>query len=245
MAEFYSKNYWRLGFRSRLYDLFTPVAYSLSLKRSWECIPAKKNLLCLDAGCGSGQLLSFLKNSAPDIRYLGVDALYEALSSGIRAARSLRMAGRCRFLRADLTEALPIRAESVDVTVAHFSIYSLGAREKRVQALKNLLDVAKPGAVLIVSNPTHGYNAKKIIANSLAEVKGQGQWLFYILCKFLIYPFTLRLGLCFIEKQIRTGRWHGYAPDELSKEAEAAGWMVVQSEPVYAGCGVLVLAKKQ
>jgi len=244
MAEFYSKHYWRLGFRSRLYDLFTPTAYSASLKRAGECLPAGKNLFCLDAGCGTGQLLAFLKDRAPGIRYLGVDALYEGLTAGARVARALGMGG-CHFLRADLTGTLPIRSESVDVVIAHFSIYTFREPEKRAQALKKLWDVAKPGAVLIVSNPTDDYNAKKIIRDSLAEVKSQRNWLFYFLCKFLIYPITLRLGLRFIEKQIRARRWHGYAPAELDAEVAAAGWKVTQTEPVYAGSGVLVLAEKQ
>ena len=61
----------------------------------------------------------------------------------------------------------------------------------------------------------------------------------------MVYPLTLRLGLKYIEKQLQSGRWHGYQPDELRDEVAQAGFSIEHSETVYGGSGFLVTGRKR
>ena len=242
----YSRNYWKIGFASRLYDLLTPEAYRDSLRACAEAIPAGDNALVLDAGCGSGQLLPNLKSRlAAGLRLIAVDRLPEGLASLRAKAHSLGVAENVLAVPADLTEPLPLRADSVDAAVAHFSIYAIpGGAEQRRQALKNIHRVLKPGGVLILANPTQDYSARTIIAESLRMLKERRGRFASAFARVGIYPFTHHLGLKYIERQIQKDIMHGYTEEEIREEVRSAGFTVERIEPTYARSGWRVIARK-
>ena len=63
MFGWYEKNYWRTGFKSRLYDKLTPESYFESMRQTVSLLSGRRELKIWDAGCGSGLLLVFLEDA--------------------------------------------------------------------------------------------------------------------------------------------------------------------------------------
>ena len=237
------KKYWEIGFKTRLYDWLSPEAYLDSLRRASDRVKLEEKEWVLDAGCGSGLLLSFLAvRLAKGGDYLGMDILpagLTSLKSRVKRWRPNRFAG----LQADLSRSLPLADASVSCVVAHFSVYTLPSEKERRQAYREFWRVLKPGGLLVTANPAYSYNAVQIICASLEQLQREGR--FWRIKKYMLYPLTLRLGLRYIEKQLQSGRWHGYQADELRDEVAQAGFSIEHSEPVYGGSGFLVTGRKR
>ena len=80
MKTIYSRFYWQVGFKSQLYDLLLPQAYSDSFKRLAKSIHTYKDYVLLDAGCGSGVFLNYI-NLNSGSTYIGVDLLMSGVSN--------------------------------------------------------------------------------------------------------------------------------------------------------------------
>ena len=80
MQSIYSRFYWRIGFKSHLYDLLLPQAYLDSFKRISTFIDTSKDHVLLDAGCGSGTLLNHINLNCKST-YIGVDLLMSGVSN--------------------------------------------------------------------------------------------------------------------------------------------------------------------
>jgi ubiquinone/menaquinone biosynthesis C-methylase UbiE len=236
------KKYWEIGFKTRLYDRLSPEAYCDSLRRTAEAVRLPENGWLLDAGCGSGLLLSFLEDRLQGGRYLGMDILPAGLASLKPRVNQLNLKGSVAGVQTDLSRDLPLGDASVSCVAAHFSIYTLPREKDRRQVYQEFWRVLKPGGVLVTANPTHSYNAEQIIRSSLEQLQSRGKpWVFK---KHMIYPLTLHLGLKHIERQLKSGKWYGYQPEELQDEVAQAGFSIEHSESVYGGSGFLVVGKK-
>ncbi len=242
----YARNYWKIGFRSKLYDLLTPEAYRASIRACAAKIPAGDKLIVLDAGCGSGQLLTALKDRLQaGLRLIGVDRLPEGLTGVCAKAAEWGISSHVLAVPADLTRPLPLRDDSVDAVVAHFSVYAIpGGGEKRRQALEILHRVLKPGGTLIFANPSQEYSSRTILAESVRMLQESQNRRAARIAKYVIHPFTHHLGLKYIERQIRQDAMHGYSEQEIQEEVESAGFTVESVEPTYARSGWLVVARK-
>ena len=131
---------------------------------------------------------------------------------------------------------------SVSCVAAHFSVYTLPEEKDRRQVVREFWRVLKPGGLLVTANPTHSYNAEQIIRSSLEQLQSQGRS--WAVKKYVFYPLTLHLGLKHIERQLQSGKWHGYQPEELRDEVAQAGFSIEHSETVYGGSGFLVVGRK-
>ena len=206
-----------------------------------------ESLIVLDAGCGSGLLLNALEGRmATGLRYIGVDNLLQGLAAVRAKAVALGLPEKVLAVPADLTHPLPLREASVDVVVAHFSIYAIpGGAEKRRQAVQNLYRVLKPGGSLILTNPSKDYDAEAIVKESLRLEKERKGALVAGFKRWTTYPLTHHLGLKFIERQIQKGALHGYSEQEIQEEVESVGFTVESVETTYARSGWLVVGCKQ
>ena len=123
------KKYWEIGFKTRLYDGLSPEAYLDSLRRASDQVKLGEREWVLDAGCGSGLLLSFLADRlAKGGGYLGMGILpagLTSLKSRVKRWRPNRFAG----MQADLSRSLPLADASVACVVAHFSVYTLPSKK--------------------------------------------------------------------------------------------------------------------
>jgi len=237
------KKYWEIGFNTRLYDGLSPEAYLESLQRVADLIRLEEGKGVLDVGCGSGLLLPFLANRLTLARrYLGMDILPAGLATLKSRANRLSLENSVSGVQADVSKNLPLGDASVSCVAAHFSVYTLQEEIARHHAYQEFWRVLKPGGLLVTANPTHSYDAKQIIRASLESLKSQGRpW---VIKKYGVYPLTLHLGLKFIEKQLKCGKWHGYRPEEMQGEVEGSGFSIEYSETVYGGSGFLVAGRK-
>ena len=244
MSKIYSKNYWSVGFQSRLYDRLSPESYFESMRRMVAAIPEGKSLRLLDAGCGSGLLLRFLSERIRDgMVYTGVDLLKAGVEQVLLRAQELGIANRVSCFEFDLASPFPLIGEKFDVVVLHFSLYTLASNEKRQEVLAHLRTVMNPGGVLILANPSVDYDADAIIDESVRLVRERYGFLTSLIKQALIYPLTKAIGLRFIQKQLRSGEWKAFTCEEFSQEIERAGFVVQHTEEVYAGSAFLVVAR--
>ena len=172
MSKFFCTNYWSIGFQSNLYDWLSPESYLESMRRLVAIIPKEKSLRLLDAGCGSGLFLSFLAGRIREgLVYTGADLLKTGVDQTLLRAQKMGIADQVSCLESDLTAPFPMTEEKFDVVVGHFSLYTLGSKEKRQEALVNLKSVMKPGGTIILVNPSVDYDARSIIDESVQLVR--------------------------------------------------------------------------
>ena len=237
------KKYWEIGFKTRLYDWLSPEAYFESLQRTATFVELKEGEWILDAGCGTGLLLHGLQDQLQQGgSYLGIDALPAGLDSLKSRAHRLGLKDSISRIQGDLSKSLPLKDDSVSCVSAHFSVYTLPEEKDRRRVYREFWRILKPGGMLVTANPVHSYYAGQIIRSSLQQLQNKGKaWVFK---KYLLYPVTLHLGLKHIERQLKSGRWHGYRPGELREEVAQAGFSIEHSESVYGGSGCLVVGRK-
>lgn len=246
MPGWYEKNYWRTGFKSRLYDRLTPESYFDSMRQTVGLLPTKGDLKILDAGCGSGLLLVFLKDVFKrGAIYFGTDLLSAGLEQVKIRALEIGVLDRVFCFQNDITESPCLKENSVDIVIAHFSIYTIRDNDQRQQALKNMYDVLKPGGLLIASCPSKNYNADQIIKESCELIQKKiGYWRSAVK-RLFFYPFTKWLGLNFIQRQLESGQWVAYSLEGLTKELQQASFEVGSSEIVYAGGAYVICGYKK
>jgi ubiquinone/menaquinone biosynthesis C-methylase UbiE len=245
MSGWYEKYYWRTGFKSSLYDRLTPESYLESMRKVVAILPYKPGQKIWDAGCGTGLLLLFLGNMVKrGTVYYGTDLLSAGLSQVRMRARDLRISDRVACVKSDITAAPVFKKDTLDVVVAHFSIYTIRQNDKRQLALRNMYRVLKPGGLLIVCCPSKNYDAGKIIEESCNLIRTRTGLLQTAIRRMFFYPFTKWLGLNFIQNQLESGQWMAYTRDELTEELQCAGFEIRHSEAVYAGGAYLMCGHK-
>ena len=236
MEKLFSKNYWSVGFQSRLYDHLSPESYFESMQKVVAGLPDGNSLSLLDAGCGSGLLLRFLADRIKEgMIYTGMDLLDSGVEATRQRAEELGIAERVTCVQSDLASPLPVDAVKYDVVVGHFSLYTLASDELRKFALENLKSVMQPEGLLVLVNPSVNYDASLIIEQSIQLVGERYGPLVAFVKQYLVYPFTKAIGLRFIQKQLRLGIWKAYTREEFAQEIERAGFEVQHVEEVYAG----------
>ena len=245
MSGWYEKYYWRTGFKSRLYDRLTPESYLESMRKVVALLPDKQGQKIWDAGCGTGLLLLFLENVVRQgMIYYGSDLLSAGLSHARIRARKLMVSDRVVCVQSDITVAPVFKENSLDIVVAHFSIYTIHKNDKRQQALKNMYRVLKPGGLLIVCCPSENYDAGKIIEESCEFLRARKGLLQTAIKRIFFYPFTKGMGLNFIQKQLQSGQWMAYTHEGLTEELRCAGFEIGYSETIYAGGAYLMFGQK-
>ncbi|PIQ96720.1 MAG: hypothetical protein COV67_07975 [Nitrospinae bacterium CG11_big_fil_rev_8_21_14_0_20_56_8] len=245
MGDWLEDNYWRFGFRSRLYDLLTPESYIQSLESCLDCLsPLQNGRVWLDAGCGSGMLIDRLHETLARGGFLvATDLLFSGLRLSRAKAKYFKLENRVLCFQSNLTEPLPIKPGSIDAVIAHFSLYTLPEREQRISALQHVHSVLRTGGELVLVNPSLDYNAARIIQDSLRQVQfrcgAPSMWW----KRYIYYPLTYWFGLRFIERQLRRGNWKAFTIDEMCQEVEDGGFTVKHTESVYSLSAILVKAE--
>ena len=240
LLKLYSRFYWWIGFKSHLYDLLLPQAYLDSFKRLSTFIDADKDIVLLDAGCGSGTFLNYI-NLNHKSTYIGVDLLLSGFSNK-RIKRTFKsLLNRTYFVLSDISKSLPMSSQSVDIIVAHFSLYTIDAG-KRKFIFKEFRRLLKKNGTLILVEPSTEYSARRIIADSIKLVLHNEGKFISLVKKWFFYPFTYHFGLKFIESQLKKGIWRAVTGAELCDEVRANGYTVNSAEQVYADSATLITA---
>ena len=245
MLGWYEKNYWRTGFKSRLYDRLTPESYFESMRQTVGLMSGKRDLKIWDAGCGSGQLLVFLKDEFKrGCVYYGTDLLSAGLETLKLRAYKLGVLDRVICFQNDLSESPPLKENSIDIVIAHFSIYTIPDNDKRQEALKNIYHVLRPGGLFIASCPSKNYDADQIIKESYCLIRAKKGFWNALLKRLFIYPLIKRLGLNFIQYQLEAGKWMAYTLEDFAEELRQVDFEVGASKTIYAGGAYLMCGHK-
>jgi len=245
MFGWFEKNYWRTGFKSHLYDRLTPESYFESMRQAVSFLSGKRDLKIWDAGCGSGLLLVFLEEAFKNgCIYYGTDLLSAGLDRVKERARELGIFDRVTCFQSDLSESPPLKENSIDIVITHFSIYTILANDKRQGALKNMYHVLRPGGLFIASCPSKNYDADQIIKESFDLIRIKKGFWNAIFKRLFIYPLTKRLGLDFIQYQLESGKWIAYTLEDLAGELREVGFEVGASQSLYAGSAYLICGHK-
>ncbi len=245
MLSWYEKNYWRTGFKSRLYDRLTPESYFESMRRVVSLLSGKRDLKIWDAGCGSGLLLVFLGDAFRNgCVYYGTDLLSAGLDRVKQRAHELGILDRVTCFQNDLSASPLLKENSIDIVISHFSIYTILDNDKRQEALKNIYHVLKPDGLFIASCPSKNYDADQIIKESYDLIRIKKGFWNAILKRLFIYPLTKRLGLNFIQYQLESGKWMAYTLEDLAGELRQVGFEVGASQTVYASSAYLICGHK-
>ena len=245
MLSWYEKNYWRTGFKSRLYDRLIPEAYFESMRQTVGLMSGKRDLKIWDAGCGSGLLLVFLGDAFRNgCVYYGTDLLSAGLDRVKQRAHELGILDRVTCFQNDLSESPPLKENSIDIVISHFSIYTILDNDKRQEALKNIYHVLKPDGLFIASCPSKNYDADQIIKESYDLIRIKKGFWNAILKRLFVYPLTKRLGLNFIQYQLESGKWMAYTLEDLAGELRQVGFEVGASQTVYASSAYLICGHK-
>ena len=215
------------------------------MRQTASLVAEKKEGKIWDAGCGSGLLLVFLQRVLRKrVNYFGTDLLFAGLEKLKLRARELGVSSNVTCLQNDLSVSPPFKENSIDIVIAHFSIYTISDNDERLKALKNIFQVLKPAGILIATCPSKNYDAEKIIKNSLELVKVNNGLLNSIIKRYFFYPLTKTLGLSFIQKQLESRRWIAYTLESFHEELDQAGFDVGFSESVYAESAYLLCGHK-
>jgi ubiquinone/menaquinone biosynthesis C-methylase UbiE len=213
MKTIYSRFYWQVGFKTHLYDLLLPQAYSDSFKRLAKFIDTSKNHVLLDAGCGSGTLLNHI-NLNSGSTYIGIDLLMSGVSNTRIKRKFNSLIKRTYFVLSDISKPLPIRGQSVDIIVAHFSLYTIDTG-KRKFIFKEFRRLLKREGLLFWLN-----HQQNILRNVLSRIAlncfcmNEGKFI-SLVNKWFFYPFTYHFGLKFIESQLKNEIWSAVDSTEL------------------------------
>jgi ubiquinone/menaquinone biosynthesis C-methylase UbiE len=171
----------------------------------------------LEVGCGSGVLLDELRQHAPHIHGLDIDAAHLNL-----AAR-----GNTLLTRADAGQ-LPYASHSFEVTLCHFVLLWL---PDPAQAVREMARVTRPGgSVLALAEPDYGgridFPAEFATLGTLQSTALRQQGADPCLGRKLAGIFQ-QAGLRQIESGVLGGQWAAEALTSLDWEGE---WQVLEND---------------
>ena len=115
-----------------------------------DSLNLKGNETVLDVGCGRGLLLNEAARRLTSGKTIGVDLWQSEDQSGNRPevtlenARAEGVAERVEVRTGDMRE-LPLPDHSVDVVISSMAIHNVRAKEGRVQAIREINRVLRPG----------------------------------------------------------------------------------------------------
>jgi ubiquinone/menaquinone biosynthesis C-methylase UbiE len=124
------------------------MQYQLIEKALQNFLLPDPNLSILDAGCGSGWLVSELSKQYKTIQ--GIDLSPDLIKKAENTYPGLN------FQVADLSSVLPFKNQSFDIIILNLVIHNI---EDQVRAFKNLVSILKPGGKILMTsvNPYYGY----------------------------------------------------------------------------------------
>jgi ubiquinone/menaquinone biosynthesis C-methylase UbiE len=245
--ELINNQFWNVTFKTGLYDLLLLSSYDMSLKTTADSANIKDKSNILDVGCGSGRMLLHINNKLidTDSKWTGLELTSGGIASCKQKIKKFKLEEYAKVISADMISALPIEDESIDIAFAHFSIYVIRGREKRVQALMNIAKTLKRNGTVFMVSPATNYNAKDQVRSSIS-IDAQNSDISAIR-KFsnkLVYSTLGYYCEIIIAKKIHNGPWRSFTKEEITSEANDAGLKIKWSKSVYGDTSHLVALVK-
>lgn len=194
----------------KLLDNVGDMSLKRRAKRIIEEINPQKGEKILDLGCGTGYYLFLLSSLPVDLDLTGLDSDKKALDE----AKESLTGKNIKFILGN-SNNLPFKKNTFDKIIASEVLEHIEDDEK---ALKQIIQILKPGGLLVISTPSTNYPFFWDPIN----------WLFQ------------RLFKTHIKKGFFSGIWNGhvrlYKKNELEEKFKKAGFLVDVSEELTFWC---------
>lgn len=199
----------------------------------------------LDVGCGNGRLAEFTKKIKPplsegaalqssnerrrarSIKYTGTD-----LSGGL-LSHAQKLYPDDTFVQASMLN-LPFPDHQFDVVVCVAALLHIPSEQYRIQALREMYRVAKPGATLFMVNWNLYQDALPDYFTATQQEFGE-QWE----AGDALIPWKNPQGEILAQRY-----YHGFTINELNTICETAGWKVERSELGETTYNIVTVCKK-
>jgi ubiquinone/menaquinone biosynthesis C-methylase UbiE len=192
---------------------------------------AKEGDRILDYGCGNGRLLELFILRAKLSEYTGVDVSQEL----IKTAKDKYGAGNIKFQKISGLGSLPFSNDFFNITYSIAVFHHLPSKELRIETVKELYRVTKPGGYIIITvwNLWQWNYIKNIFQNYINK---------------LIYGCKLDWNDCYITFKNNQGdvfnRYHhAFTKRELKKLFSQTGFEVEKCDIINSR-NILIIAKK-
>jgi 1-acyl-sn-glycerol-3-phosphate acyltransferase len=230
--EFWSKYF-------QVYDILNMVPpYKDLLNKILSILDPQKGEKILDAGAGTGNLAVLIENKSAQV--IALDFSKEALEIYKNKNPNATI---CLH---DLTKPLPFDDNYFDKIVSNNVIYNI-PREKRLEVIKELKRVLKPGGLIVISNIHKNFSPLKIYLASIKEsIKKDGLLkTIYLVIKLIIPTIKMFYYNFKIQKVHQFDRKNLFDFEEQKELLIKAGFKYVsQTEFVYANQAILNYAIK-
>jgi len=231
------ENFWKKYFK--VYDILNlSIPYQELLEKIVDESNIKKGDLVLEAGVGTGNLALLLKKQGA--RVIGLDFSQEALE--IYRNKD----PQAEIVLSNLIYKLPFKNNFFDKIVSNNVLYNI-PREKRVDVLRELKRVLKPGGKIVISNIHKRYKPMIIYLSTI--VKSIKKFGFLKTLKLLIKIFIPTIKIFYynfqIQKVHKLNKDNLFAYDEQKKLLEEVGFCKIsETKKVFANQGILNSAYK-
>ena len=112
-------------------------------------IDANKDHVLLDSGCDSGIFFNHI-NLYSESTYIDVDLLMSGVSNERIKKIFNSPLNRTYFVLSDISKSLPIPGQSVDIIVAHFSLYTIDTGKRRFGGLLIVWSFAMKSVLMVI-----------------------------------------------------------------------------------------------
>jgi SAM-dependent methyltransferase len=247
ISKMINDQFWNIAFRTGMYDFLMMSSYDHSLKTIANSAKIEEGWKVMDVGCGSGRLLFHLSNKLKDTgsQWTGLELTPGGISACKYRIRNMGLEDIANVLPANMCQPLPLDNDSMDVAIAHFSMYVIPDRNKRIEAFKNIASALKEGGRVYLAAPGKNYNAKDQVNSSIAIDKENAEMsgLKRGLNKLLFSTFGYWSEKA-ITKRIQDGVWSSFSKEELESEAREAGLKLEWVKGVYGETSLMASFSK-
>lgn len=242
LSQYINKQFWNLTFKTGIYDFVVMSSYDHSLKSIVESTNLSQKKILLDVGCGSGRLLLHIGSKLKETssHWTGLELTPAGISACKYRINNMGLENNASVFPADMCQPLPVKKESVDIAIAHFSLYVIPDRDKRVDAFKNIANTLKKDGTILIALPGKNYNAKDLVRSSI-EIDESNPELTYLqkLLNKIMFSTIGHLSEIMVANRIRDGIWCGFTKEEIIDEASEAGLKLQWVKDVYGDTSLM------
>ncbi len=232
-----TEQFWKKYFVD--YDILNElIPYQDLLKTIDKELCVQPEEMVLDAGAGTGNVGAWLTQKGA--RIVGFDFSKEGLEIHKKKMPNAKV------VQGDLTKPLPFTDNAFDKIVSNNTLYTI-TKDKRLDILRELYRVLKPGGIIVVSNITVGFSPLKIYIAHVKEGVRRNGWLqaFLRLLKFIAPTIRIFYYNYLIKKEHEGGAYNFFETGEQSHLLQSAGFTNISKDiSVYANNAVLNSAHK-
>jgi len=232
MAKKIDHEFWVKYFR--VYDVLNVVIpYQELIDIIIKTLDIKAGDLVLDAGCGTGNLTTKIKETGANV--VGIDNCIEALE------RYRQKSPGAETITHDLTKALPFPDNYFDKIATNNVIYTL-KKEQRLSVFNEFYRVLKPGGKLAVANACKGNKPIMIYFETVRKQKEKSGLFItvYMIMQMIVPTVKILKYNKLIDKENQTGSFDFVEENEQIELLSASGFEDISGNvPVYSNQAIL------